>query len=564
MTEKKKIPLGVSDFQKIITNNGYYVDKSLFIKDVAGSLNDVLLFPRPRRFGKTLNLSMLKYFYDPAYKDSGLFDGLKITAEPDIMKKHGRHPVIYITFKDVKYNTWTGCKESLFQTIYSLVCNFKKILLDDRLSDIELDSYHSIISKTASDLDYANSLKALSKALFHYHNVKPVILIDEYDTPIHEGYFHHYYDEVIGFMRVFLSSALKDNEYLEKAVLTGILRTSKESMFSGLNNIEVCSITSIIGADKFGFTESEVTDLLDYCDNIFPIDEIKYWYDGYNFGGFEIYNPWSILSCIRQESLSTHWVNTSGNDLVKELCLSADESVKQDIDILAQGGSIHKVIDDNIVFAYLGKDNDMLWSFLLHCGYLRYDSIVEDEATGSYKADLSAPNNEVIFLFRRDIVKNWFTPPPNDKQRELSRIMTNLYKGDINIFREDFLQYCGEALSYYDVSKKEPEKQYHMLLLGMLMCLQDKYYIRSNREVGLGRCDVMLIPRDLSQVSRGIIFELKKVRKAKKETFERVIDDALYQISENKYNTELRSHGVKDIVNVILAFSGKELRVVIP
>jgi len=463
----------------------------------------------------------------------------------------------------VKHNNWTGCKESLFQTIYSLVFIFKKILLDERLSDIELDSCQNILSKTASDLDYAISLKTLSKALFHYYNVKPVILIDEYDTPIHEGYFHHYYDEVISFMRVFLSSALKDNEYLEKAVLTGILRTSKESMFSGLNNIEVCSITSILAADKFGFTESEVADLLEHYDHIFTLDEIKYWYDGYNFGGFEIYNPWSILSSIRQKSLSTHWVNTSGNDLVKELCLSAGESIKQDIDILAQDGSIHKVIDDNIVFANLGKDNDMLWSFLLHSGYLRYDNIYLDKVKRKKIADLSIPNFEISCLFYGDIIENWFTAPSEDKQRELSRIITHLYKGDINIFREDFLQYCGEALSYYDVSKKEPEKQYHMLLLGILMCLKDKYYIRSNREVGLGRCDVMLIPRDLSQVSRGIIFELKKVNKTKKETFERVIDNALYQISENKYNTELRSHGVKDIVNVIMVFAGKELRVVI-
>jgi len=562
MSEKKKIPLGTSDFKKIITENRYYVDKSLFIKDVVNGM-DVLLFPRPRRFGKTLNLSMLKYFYDPAYKDSGLFDGLKISSEPDIMKKHGKHPVIYITFKDVKFRTWEDCLYYISDIISHIINSFRYILDSEHISEMDKDFCRQIVSKKTNTSDFANSLKILSRLLYQYHQAKPVILIDEYDTPIHEGYFHHFYDEVISFMRVFLSATLKDNEYLEKAVLTGILRTSKESMFSGLNNIEVCSITSIIAADKIGFTESEVIDLLDYYDGIFALDEIKYWYDGYNFGKVEIYNPWSILSSIRQENLSVHWVNTSGNDLVKELCLSADESVKQDIDILAQGGSIHKAIDDNIVFANLGKDNDLLWSFLLHSGYLRYDNAYLDHA-GVRKADLSIPNFEISCIYRNDIAKHWFTPPRESKQRELSRIMTNLYKGDINIFKEDFLLYCSEALSYYDVSKKEPEKQYHMLLLGMLMCLKDKYYIRSNREVGLGRCDVMLIPRDLSQVSRGIIFELKRVNKALKETFECVIDDALYQITDNKYNTELRSHGVKDIVNIILVFSGKNLRVVIP
>jgi len=578
---RKRLPIGVSDFKTIIQENGYFVDKSLFIKDIANGPS-VLLFTRPRRFGKTLNLSMLRYFYDIKEDNSPLFERLKISKDKKTMQKQGKHPVIYITFKDIKSKTWEACRKDIYGTISELFKGFSNILDSDRLLMIDKKCCQQIISKKADISDYTSSLKLLSKLLFQHYQAKPVILIDEYDTPIQQGYFYHFYEEVISFMRIFLSAALKDNEYLEKAVLTGILRTSRESLFSGLNNLLVCSISVSKGSDKFGFTEKEVDKLLKYYKNKFSLDEIKYWYDGYNFCDTEIYNPWSILTCLEIDSLTGHWINTSGNDLVRTLCLQADETVKQDVDILAQGGSIHKKIQDNIVFADLGVSNDVLWSFLLHCGYLRYDNVVDDDESGISKADLSVPNYEVIRLFRSEIVSNWFTQPREDKVKDLTKLMNNLIDGDIKVFRDEFLKYCQETISYFDLSKKEPERQYHMLLLGVLICLKDRYHIRSNRETGLGRCDVMLAPRrdGINAVRsvggdgnrpasidtiygvrpRGIIFELKKVNKIKKETFESVIELARDQITDNRYYQELQSQGVKEIINIVLAFSGKEMK----
>jgi len=581
---KKILPMGESDFKTIITKKLYYVDKSLFIKDVE-ECHGVILFTRPRRFGKTLNLTTLKYFYDIREDNALLFKGLKISKHEEIMQKQGKHPVIYITFKDVKYNTWEECRHVIHKLIIGLFNDFRCILDSSKVSKEDKQCYKQITSRKPDDADFTTSFLLLSKLLYQHFKAKPVILIDEYDTPIHQGYFCGFYDEVITFMRVFFGNSFKDNPYLEKAVLTGILRTSRESLFSGLNNLLVCSLSAPKAADKFGFTENEVVALLKHYNDIFSLDEIRDWYDGYNFCGNEIYNPWSILLCIENNNLSSHWVNTSGNDLVRELCLQADETVRQDVDILAQEGSINKPIDDNVIFADLGKNNDVLWSFLLHCGYLRYDNPSMDQEYKSIKADLSIPNSEVIGLFRRDIVKNWFTRPPNDKIKSLTKLMDNLITGDINVFKDEFLRYCSETISYYDISKKEPERQYHMLLLGVLICLKDKYHIRSNRETGMGRCDVMLLPKDCRDAAccvrsvggdgnrpasrdgihavrpRGIIFELKKVNKARKETFASVIQDAKDQISDNRYYQELQSQGVEDIVNIVLAFAGKEMKI---
>jgi len=556
--QKKKIPLGLSNFKKLIIKNAYFVDKSLFIKDVEENLC-VSLFTRPRRFGKTLNLSMLKYFYDLSDDNSSLFEGLQISQEAEIMEKQGKHPVIYLTLKDVKRNTWEGCYTSIKRIMSTLFCEFEYLLDSDCTNRLTKASIQRIITETADYEDYTYSLKMLSEALSRYHKADTIILIDEYDTPIHEAFYKGYYEEIIQFMRIFMGATFKDNDYLEKAVITGILRVSKESMFSGLNNLDVCTISDLSANDKFGFTEPEVVDMLEYYDNIFYLDDIKHWYNGYNFKGAEIYNPWSILSSVKKKDLSTHWINTSGNDLVKDLCLKADKTVKKDLDILTQGGSLFKKIESNIVFNDLGKDNNVLWSFLLHTGYLRYDNLVKDKDGWSTWADLSIPNLEVLSLFVDDIIKYWFKPPYNEP--EITRLTNILLAGDVSIFGSDFQQYCLDAVSYYDISGDEPEQCYHNIVIGILYCLRRICHIKSNRESGLGRYDIMLYPKDQSQFHRGVIFEFKKVNTEKGGTFEKALTEAKDQIKDNKYNQELLAMGFEEIINVAMAFVGKDVRV---
>jgi len=557
--QKKKIPIGVSDFKTIITENGYYVDKSLLIKDVVDNLSTVLLFTRPRRFGKTLNLSLLSYFYDNQEDNAHLFTNLKIAKKTEIMKKQGKHPVIYMTFKDVKQYTWKECLRDMQDIILDLTESFKFILNSDCISDSDKALFQRILSRTADKTDYERSLKKLLQALYQYYQVKPVILIDEYDTPIHEGYFNGYYKEIIGFMRNFLSGALKDDKCLEKAVLTGILRVSRESMFSGLNNLKICSISVPYAGDKFGFIEDEVKELLTYYDDVFSLAEIKDWYDGYNFGNVEIYNPWSILNCIDDKMLDVHWVNTASSDLLKELCLKSDASVKLELEVLTQGGYVQKKVNDNIIFADIDKNPNTLWNFLLHCGYLRYDNMFFDLKDKVKKADLSIPNSEVSSIFLQDIITNWFDFPR--KTPELMAFINNLIIGDVEVFRQEFIQFCQGSLSYFDVGGDEPESAYHMLVLGMISCLQERYHIVSNREAGLGRSDVMIIPLENPQTSRGVIIEFKKVDKTKNETLEKALEKAKQQIEDKKYIWELQAHRCKEIVSIAVAFEGKDVRV---
>ena len=317
--KKKKLSIGVSDFKKLIINNLYFVDKSLFIKDVVDDM-EVLLYPRPRRFGKTLNLSMLKYFYDCSEDNSHLFNDLAISKEEDIMEKQGKYPVIYLTFKDVKNRS----KEKTFVKIYRLISelyNDVAYLLDSAfITKNEIEYFENIQYGKAIASDYENSLKFLAKLLYNHHKVNPVILIDEYDTPIHAGYTHDYYDEIIEFMRDFLSSGLKDNTYLEKAVITGILRVSQESIFTGLNNIRVYSMLSPKSNDKFGFTNDEVEEMLHYYESSLDFETVKKHYNGYNFFGIDIYNPWSILSSVCDNMIGFYWLNTSSNTLIKTMC----------------------------------------------------------------------------------------------------------------------------------------------------------------------------------------------------------------------------------------------------
>ena len=550
----KKLPIGLSDFKKLIEQKCYFVDKSLLIKEVVEG-SEVLLFPRPRRFGKTLNLSMLKYFYDNSADNASLFDDLLISKDPEVMAYQGKFPVIFLTFKDIKSNNLAHCMDSLFDLIAKLFQEHYHILKNDFMGDFDINFYNRILSKTGSLSDYENSLKYLSEYLYKYHKVNPVILIDEYDMPIQSAYINNYYEDLIIFIRNLLSGCLKDNVYLEKAVLTGILRVAKESIFSGLNNLKVCSMISKFSADKFGFTEEEVAQFLTAFDLAEKLPKVKEWYDGYNYSGIEIYNPWSILNYISEQEIRPYWVNTSGNELIKTLLLKASDLVKQDMEILVNEGCVKKQVEDNIVYADIDQNDDSLWNFLLMSGYLRYDNFVQEEEV--WYADLKIPNREVKYLFESEVIKKWFSNMRGSLR--LDSVLTNLTEGDLKLFKKMFIQFCQSSFSYFDVSGQESEKFYHAFVLGMIVSLRDQYTIKSNRESGYGRYDIMMIPKALNK--RGIIFEFKKVDTFENEDFDTALLDAKKQINEKQYVEELRTLGVKNIACIAAVFDKKEVRV---
>ncbi len=554
--EKKRLALGSSDFREIIEENRYYVDKSLLIKELIDSSDKTTLIPRPRRFGKTLNLNMIKCFYQNSdflnnkYDPKKLFENLKIWQEDEkYLEKCGKYPVIYLTFKDVKDSNWENCYEGIVALVSDEYENH--CYLFDCLSEKEKAYFNRVMNRKASSKEYQDSLKVLSKLLSNHYGRKAVILIDEYDMPIQAGYFYGYYDRIIEFMRNFLSGGMKDNEFLERSVMTGILRVAKESIFSGLNNVGVASILSSEHQDKFGFTEQEVVELLDYYEGSYDINEVREWYNGYIFGDTYIYNPWSILEFVKNRYTFYHWwINTSSNDLIKELITTAGAPVKQDMETLLRAGFIEKVVDDAIVYEDVYKYPDALWSFFLFCGYLK---IVGCETRDMKRyCKLVLPNNEVKYIFEIT-VSNWF-----DKNISSPIYLKKaLLEGDVRTFHSILLEFAEKTFSYFDVKGTEPERFYHGFVLGMISHLSDVFEIKSNRESGRGRYDVMLIPKDKTQF--GIVFEFKKVDTKLKETPEEAIEDAKKQLKEKNYRAELENGGVKNIREIAIAFEGKEI-----
>lgn len=551
---EKIFPIGVSDFQEIITGNYYYTDKSLFIKDVIEDGAKVILLPRPRRFGKTLNISMLKYFYGS--KDSvSLFQKLKIKEYKHIMDKQGKYPVIYLTFKDEKHSTWENCKKGFTMLFSNLYLQYDYLLNSDALSDVEKKNFNSILHEEAELVEVAKSLLNLSSYLYKYHNQKVVILIDEYDVPIQEGYTKGYYNQIIEFMRNLLSGGLKDNIYLEKAVLTGILRVAEESIFSGLNNLRVCTLLNSRYSNYFGFLEEEVDDMLNYYGIKSQKSEIKKWYNGYVFGNNVIYNPWSVLNYAKEfnEGFRAYWVNSSGNDLIKSILAKANDTTKKEFEDLIQGKSIHKQIHEDIVMNEVDKDSENIWSFLLFSGYLK--AVNQKLKEGIVYCDLQIPNFEVLTLYKKIIV-SWFKD--NIGNEKFLFMLKSLISGDMETF-ELLLEECiTKSVNYFDIGN-ESEKFYHAFVLGMLISLNEDYEISSNRESGYGRYDIMLKPK--KNTLPGIIIEFKKVNTVRNETLEIAVKKALEQIEQKKYKQQLLELNIKDIMEVGIAFEGREVLV---
>ena len=557
----KELDLGNSDFKSIIENNNYFVDKSLLIKEVIKAQKQVILLPRPRRFGKTLNLSMLKYFFDiNQVQNINLFLKLNIwQSENEIKEKYLKFPVIYLSFKDAKEKTWNKCYELIVAELSDLYRKHIYLLSENHLSEIEKSEYNEIVDKSAKETDFQRCLKKLSEYLSRFHNQKVVILIDEYDTPIQAGY-KSFYENVISFMRNLLSGAFKDNTFLYKGVITGILRVSKESIFTGLNNVTVHTVLDEDFSDKFGFTELETKQILKDFDVSTDYEEIKKWYNGYNIGSNNgIYNPWSILNYAigYKNGFQPFWVNTSSDELLKEQLADRNESyTREHLLQLINNETIIKTIDQNFVFPNLDKNKELLWSLLTFSGYLTSINKV-----GRKSYELKIPNYEIKTVFQ-DIILDWLNIDIKIKQNLLLDTTNFLINNNIDKFEIGFKKIIGDTFSYFDING-EPENVYQSYVLGLLAIIGDDYIIKSNRESGHGRYDILLIPHDKTKY--GIVIEIKQITRDEKDNikeFNKKIDDkikvAKNQIDKNKYYMELIDNKISKIIKLPIVFAGKE------
>jgi hypothetical protein len=569
----KKLPVGKSDFKQIIEENYYYVDKSLFIKEVIDKGDTILLVPRPRRFGKTLNLSMLKYFYDccpqigtPGAERKGtgnsykiLFDSLAISkAGQPYLDKMGKYPVISLSFRDIKEMEWETCFDKIQGLIQDVYLKHDYLLKSPKLKTPEKEYFKGIMRRKASKGDYERSLEKLLIFLNRYYSERAVILIDEYDAPIHAGFNHGYYDEVINFTRNFLCGGLKDtDQYLEKSVLTGIMRVAKESIFSGLNNPGVYTLLAEEFDDKFGFTEEEVETLLRDFNIFHRYDEVQEWYNGYRFGNRVIYNPWSIINFLgsKAKKCKPYWLNTSDNQLVYSLLSRGGIELKEELEQLIRGEAIEKAIDENIVLKQVPQREHLLWSFLLMGGYLKQESERRNEGQEKTYYSLSIPNKEVRATYT-DMIDSYFSAKIENKKLEI--MLKALIEGDIQLFEKMLRKVVAAIFSYHDFGA-EPEKVYHALVTGLLIWITNTHEIKSKRESGYGRYDIMIIPQDLRQT--GYVIEFKSVDKEDNETVETAVKAALDQIEAKQYETELIERGIKNIKKLAIVFSGKDVYV---
>lgn len=552
--QRKRLPIGISDFKELIDGGYAYVDKTLLIEEIIEKGTKVALIPRLRRFGKTLNLSMLRYFFEQSGKDTSyLFKGLKIWQNEPCQAMQGQFPVVFITLKDIKHLSWEEAFKSLRRLIAVEFDRHNYLQEGNTLSAKEKILFNKILFEEGNDKTlFEESLLYLSTWLHRFHRKKVILLIDEYDTPAHAAYTGGYYDILISFLRNWLSCGLKDNDSLERGVLTGILRIAKESIFSGLNNVSTFTILNEGFRDKFGLLESEVHLLLKDFGLSHLAPEIQKWYNGYRIGSCTgIYNPWSVLKCIQEKGvLAPYWVNTSDNALMKQLITRGTEDLKADVEELLKNGVIEKTIEEGIVFPELEKKPDAVWSLLLFSGYLTID------ATPSYNTPcrLRIPNIEVAALYR-SMILDWFQDSIQEPKYRL--LLNSMINGDIDTFSQLFQEFVLSSFSTFDITQEDPEKVYHAFVLGMLIGLKDRYEVKSNRESGLGRYDVMLIPKNPSDL--GVILEFKKVGRFEKTDLETAVSSALKQIDDKQYAQELLDRGIQRILKIGLAFEGKKI-----
>ena len=558
----KKIAIGKQSFEDIRKKDCFYIDKTDFIKDWWESADDVTLITRPRRFGKTLNMDMLKCFFSNQYEGrKELFEGLDIWKDEEYRKLQGTYPVIFLSFADIKGNTFEMARQQICIKILDLYEENEYLLEGDILGESEKAFYKSV-SMDMSDAIISTSLNKLCVFMYKYYGKKVIIILDEYDTPMQEAYMNGYWDELVALTRSLFNSTFKTNPYLERGIMTGITRVSKESIFSDLNNLKVVTTTSREYATSFGFTEKEVFDALDEVNMSNEKAAVKEWYDGFTFGDVkDIYNPWSIINYLQTGKIDSYWTDSSSNGIVNKLIKTGTPDVKEAMAVLISGGVIEKKIDEQIVFDQLDKNEDAIWSLLLASGYLCIESYKEVGRLKRKIYGLKLTNLEVERMFEV-MIEQWF----GKEKFNYNGFVKSLLNGDIESMNEYMNRVTRGVISYFDTGKtpsdEEPERFYHGLVLGLMVDQVDNYILSSNRESGFGRYDIMLEPIDKNNEKLpGIVIEFKVFNQKKEDTLEETVENALRQIKEKDYDAELIKRGVKEenIYHYGFAFKGKEV-----
>ncbi len=556
-----RIPIGIDDFRTLREERLEYIDKSDLIRQVLDKPGvQAVLLPRPRRFGKSLNLSMLRYFFEKRDEDlSGLFQDLSIWQAGDQYRAHfQRYPVIYFNFKGAKGDTFEQVADTIRIKIRTLFHEHRYLLDSERLSTWEIQSYRAILDNTAEPALLQQALLDLSSYLHTHHGEKVVILIDEYDEPIHTGYSRGFAPRILDFMRLFLGAGLKSNVHLFKAVVTGILRVAKQNLFSDLNNLGVYTLLAAPFNTCFGFTETEVAALLTRTGQGASLDEVRAFYNGYLFGGAAIYNPWSVLNFLDRGDgrARPYWLSTSSNDLVRELLERHALRLQPVFETLLEGDSIERVLDENVVLNEIHDDEDALWSLLVLSGYLKAAECPED-ALGRTPYRLSIPNREVREVYATTF-RRWMAARLQGHGGSLDKLTRALLGGDAETFEEQLQAFVTNLLSYHDPGSVDPERVYHGFVVGLLAVLEPGHQVRSNRESGKGRPDVIIRPDVAGKP--GVVLELK-VAKAGKKTLEQALDEGLTQLRAQDYAAELAASGASPVHAFAVAFDGKEVRV---